>query len=632
MSKIIKLNQHLANLIAAGEVIERASSVVKELVENAIDARANTIAISLIDSGISEIIVSDDGEGMSPIEAKMSIEPHATSKIKSEEDLFKISTLGFRGEALPSIVSVSDFKLKTSTDGLKGYMFSVKGGQFVSEATIAHPKGTEITVRNLFFNTPARLQTLQSPSVELSYILDYVNKMALGNPHLIFKVINNGRTVLQTTGSDNALEVINNIYDVEVAKAMIPIFNSDGFFEITGLISNLSVSRSTKNHITIIVNGRAIRNNGIVNAVLNAYKNLLPIGRYPICLLNINIDYSLVDVNVHPAKLELRFTEEDRLFDLINQTITEELNNQRLIVNLDKVEKEEPYYDNWNYEEDYLDDNDHDDNDDDEYYVDLQDDDEDDDDEIILKEFDIAKAISLSNLASLRESEYHKESLLPPKEEEKIEQQQYTFTHENVISTGDDNKLPRMEYIGQLFGTYIIAQAENEFFLIDQHAAMERVMYEKILNELKKELNLSYEILLPIKLDFSLSEAVLINEKIDQIEELGIKIEFFGGGTYTLREVPIWVIKGYEKEYVEEIITHIIYNRKTQKHEFMDSLAKSLACKKSIKANQYVSSLEISYLLNDLAKCERPYTCPHGRPVIISYSKHQVEKWFKRVI
>lgn len=610
MSKIIKLNQHLANLIAAGEVIERASSVVKELVENAIDANATTIVVSLIDSGISEIIVSDDGDGMSPIEAKLSIEPHATSKIKSEEDLFKISSLGFRGEALPSIVSVSDFKLKTSTDGLKGYMFTVKGGQFVSEATIAHPKGTEIMVKNLFFNTPARLQTLQSPNVELSYILEYMNKMALGNPKLIFKVINNGRTLLQTTGSDNSLEVISNIYDIEVAKSMIPIFNNDGFFEITGLISNLATSRSTKNHITIIVNGRAIRNNGIVNSIMNAYKNLLPIGRYPICLINIKMDYSLVDVNVHPAKLELRFTEENRLFSLITKTITYTLNNEQLIVNLDKTEQlEDSIYDDWDYEEQINDDLDND-----------------------FDEINLSEEISINDLSSLRIShdDFKVDTL---EEEENIFQQHYTFTHENEISSEkDSSKLPRMEYIGQVFGTYLIAQSEETFYMIDQHAAMERVMYEKILNELKKDLKLSYEILLPIKLDFSVSEALLINDKMDQIEDLGVKVDYFGGGSYTLREVPIWVIKGYEKEYVEEIITHIIYNKKSQKHEFMDGLAKSLACKKSIKANQYVSSLEISYLLHDLAKCENPYTCPHGRPVIISYSKYEIEKWFKRVI
>lgn len=610
MSKIIKLNQHLTNLIAAGEVIERASSVVKELVENAIDANATSIVVSLIDSGISEIIVSDDGDGMSPFEAKISIEPHATSKIKSEEDLFKISTLGFRGEALPSIVSVSDFKLKTSSDGLQGYMFTVKGGQFISEATIAHPKGTEITVKNLFFNTPARLQTLQSPNVELSYILEYMNKMALGNPKLIFKVVNNGRILLQTTGSGNSLEVINNIYDIEVAKSMIPIFNSDGFFQITGLVSNLSSSRSTKNHITIIVNGRAIRNNGIVNAVMNAYKNLLPIGRYPICLINIKIDYSLVDVNVHPAKLELRFTEENRLFDLITQTIADILSNEQLIVNLDKpLIEEDSFYDDWDYEDQMTSEIDHD-------YSDIH----------------LAEKISLNDLVSFKENENdsNDENI---EEKETIIQQHYTFTHDNEISSDEDSsKLPRMEYIGQVFGTYLIAQSEETFYMIDQHAAMERVMYEKILNELKKDLKLSYEILLPIKLDFSVSEALLINDKMSQIEDLGVKIDYFGGGSYTLREVPIWVIKGYEKEYVEEIITHIIYNKKTQKHEFMDSLAKALACKKSIKANQYVSSLEISYLLHDLAKCNNPYTCPHGRPVIVSYSKYEIEKWFKRVV
>jgi len=606
MSQIIKLDQHITNLIAAGEVIERVSSVVKELVENSVDAGASKITISLIDSGITEITVSDNGIGMTPQEAKLSIERHATSKIKTEDDLYKIATLGFRGEALASIVAVSNFRMKTSTDGERGFMFTVRGGEFISEATIAHPKGTEITVRNLFFNTPARLQTLSSPNVELSYTLDYVSKMALGNPHIAFRVINNGKTILQTSGSGYPLETIHEIYGLTVSKAMIPIINNDGFFEISGFVSNLNISRASKNDLNIIVNGRAIRNQKVMNAIINAYKNLLPIGRYPICLLNIKVDYSLVDVNIHPAKLEIRFTEEERLYKLITETITSALDGSRLIVNLDNSQ-EDNEYDDWFYEESSNEENMGE----------------------IVETDEKEEIINIEELLTKVVDENNNDSFL----QEEVTIQKFSFVEEDeVVTINETQKLPRMDYIGQLFGTYILAQGDDYFYLIDQHAAMERIMYEKIINEFKKDYKLTYELLIPVNLEFSISEASLINEKLKEIADLGVKIEYFGAGSFILREVPTWVIRGAEKEYVEEMIVNIINNKKLEKYEFLDSLAKKLACKKSIKANEYISSLEVSYLLNDLAKCKQPYTCPHGRPVIVSYSKYEIEKWFKRVM
>ncbi|MDD3170989.1 MAG: DNA mismatch repair endonuclease MutL [Bacilli bacterium] len=612
MGNIIRLDQHTTNLIAAGEVIERASSVVKELVENSIDAKSSTINISLTDSGLKEIIVSDNGTGMDAVDAKLALEPHATSKISKPNDLFNITTLGFRGEALPSIVAVSNFKLKTCAEGTRGLMIVLKGGEIISEAVVAHPHGTEISVRNLFFNTPARLQNLKSESLELSYIIDYVNKMALANPDIAFKLTNNDKTILKTYGSGNLLEVISNIYGADIAKNMLEIEGRDGYFHISGFSSNISCSRSTRNSITIIVNGRVVRNNNIINAVCEAYKNLFTVGRYPIGVINIEVDTSLVDVNVHPAKLEVRFSNEEGLIKLIIETITNLLSKTDLSVDLGdqlknvfevevdtkpEIKKVASYIDDYN------------------------------------------KEIFTSKLPSKDDEEIDDDVLLkePLKEivKENYSQKQYTFTRfdeEEEKEQDNKSRLPKLDYIGQLFGTYLLTQGGEFFYLIDQHAANERVNYEKILKNLKNDDVTTYELLIPIKLVFTSNEAILIEDKLSEIRRLGITLEEFGGGTYTVREIPYWIRKGNEKEYVEEIIFQIINNRKQEKYQFLDSLAKSLACKKSVKANEYLGRDEVDYIINELSNCENPFTCPHGRPVIVKFSKYEIEKWFKRIV
>jgi DNA mismatch repair protein MutL len=619
MGIIFKLDQQTTNLIAAGEVIERAASVVKELVENSIDAGANNVKIKLVDSGLTEINVSDNGSGMDAVDAKMAIESHATSKIKDGNDLFRIQTLGFRGEALPSIVSVSNFNLKTSRDGVKGVMYSLRGGNFISEALISHSRGTEITVKNLFFNTPARLQNVQSQSVELSYVTDYVTKMALSKPNISFTLINNDREILKTYGNNELLEVIMASYGAEVAREMIDIFNDDGYFQIKGYASKLGISRSTRNHINMIVNGRIVKNNNLINAVVKGYNELMVTGRYPIVVLNITVDPGMIDVNVHPAKLEVRFSNEESLLKLISTTIEKSLKNANLIVNLDKQE------------------------------IDIEDT-KDEIDNIFNLEDDLFVQEVSKSLESIEKTDGFEEDLTESVEinkndivqetiqeevpAEKYDQQKYTFYENEFKYKGEEKKerLPKMSYIGQLHGTYILAQAEDEFYIIDQHAAAERVNYERILEELKKDDNIKYELLIPFKLDFTSAEAILINENLPSIKALGISLEDFGGGSFTIREVPIWIKRGKEQEYVEEIITQIINNKKKEKYEFLTNLAKSIACKKSIKGNEYHNTLEIEYLLEDLGNANNPYTCPHGRPVIVKFSKYEIEKWFKRVV
>lgn len=670
MGTIKILDEHLINLIAAGEVIERGASVVKELVENSIDAGATSISISLVDSGIKEITVLDNGHGMSDVEMKKAILPHATSKIKDETDLFSIRTLGFRGEALASIVAISNVKIKSATTNGKGFMMGLKAGAITSQAYIGHPRGTEIQVRDLFYNTPARLQNLKSINAELSYITDFVTKIAMANPEISFKLINNNNKIFQSYGNGNLLEVISSAYDVDVAKNMINICADNTLFKISGLISNISVTRASRNNMTIIVNGRVVRNNSILNAIIEGYKTLLTVGRYPICVLSIWVDYSLVDVNVHPTKSEVRFSEEQRLIELIKETISKSLLRNNLIVNNDskQILKNDPKNDNLNNPFDSITD---DCNDDDNYEEDAEED-------IYQEDFD--NISSQNDLIFEEKSPLFEENLKETLQENKIIdklvdekqnankpfQQSFDFVRNDIIDGVNDQgnnlsnsnllnsnnsninnnsntnnnsnidnkgieKLTELHYVGQLFGTYILAQNEDYFYMIDQHAANERINYEKIIEDLKKDNIVKYEILLPPTLHFNPSEYIMILDKMDIIESLGIELQDLGSGTFVVRMVPLWINQKDIKDYVEEIIIQVINEKKSTKEAFLDNLSKSLACKRSIKANEFLSATQISYLLEDLIKCSNPYTCPHGRPIIIKHSKYQVEKWFKRI-
>lgn len=609
MGKIIKLDQKITNLIAAGEVVTGPVSVVKELVENAIDAEAKHINVSLIEAGLKEIVVADDGTGMDAIDARRAVESHATSKIKESRDLFQIITLGFRGEALPSIAAVSHFKMKTSPDGVKGMMYSLKGGSFISEAMIAFPRGTEIAVKNLFFNMPARLQNLQSISTELSHTIDFLNKMALARPDIAFKLTNNERLLLQTFGTGRQLEVIQNIYDNDIAKNMNEIFANDGFFKIKGYIGNISVSKSTRGHITIIVNNRIIRNNKVISAVYEVYQGRLPGGRYPVCIINISVDPSLIDVNIHPQKAEVRFSNEEDLLELLKKTIDSTLNRIDLIVDKTLPVKDSfppPPTDNRSAKShiDYFSEDD--------FGVDRTSDGDD--------YFDLFK----------RENQE-----TPPATEtvaENRDQQEFSLIEGNEAAPAAADRLPKMYYIGQVFGTYVLAQNEEDFFLIDQHAAYERVNYEKYKKELQKPDHSSYELLIPLKINFTAAEAVVVREKMSEFAAVGLELEDFGGGTYTVRRVPAWLPKGKEHQFAEEIIFKIIEKKQSRKHELLDYLAVTLACKRSVKANEKLSKEEVEYLLSQLNRCENPFTCPHGRPVIIRFSRREIDKWFSRIL
>lgn len=582
---IKQLDKHLINLIKAGEVIEHCYSVVKELVENAIDAGAKNITITLENSGLKEIKVSDDGSGMSEQEAKLAILPHHTSKILEEADLYHIDTLGFRGEALPSIIAVSSFKMKTSDNGIQGLLLSLKGGELVSEALIAQKKGTEITVRSLFYNTPVRLQNLKNEYVELSYIADFVMKIAFARPDIAFKLINNDKLLLQTFGSGNLLEVINAIYGTEVAKNMLEIKGNSNLYQVSGYISNLNITRSSKGNMTFIVNGRSVKNNKLFNTVLDAYKGYLMIGKFPYVIINITSSSNLIDVNIHPSKIEVRFMEEKELEELIVSSIKKVLSKTNLTVSIDE---EEPI-------------------------------------ETITEE---PKKIDLETIKvkETEELEIEEQEAKIPVLKEEIEQYNLDFEElkEEIFSNFD--------YIGQLFNTYIILEDKNDFYLVDQHAAAERINYELILESLKEESHKKYELLVPINLQYSKRDYLLVLDHLDEIEHLGISLEEFGSNSFNIRVIPNWIFRGREKEFIDQIIDDIIHSKKTEREEFLDSLAINLACKKSIKASDRLSKEEVIALLKDLEQTQNPYTCPHGRPTIVKLNKYELEKMFKRVV
>ena len=585
MSKIIVMDEILANKIAAGEVVERCASVVKELVENSIDANSTDIKIELIDSGTTLIKVVDNGIGMDKNDAVLSFNRHATSKIKSEDDLYNINTLGFRGEALASIASVSNVLLKTSNEE-EGTLVNIKGGKIIKVESSDLRRGTIIEITELFYNTPARLKHMKSLYTELSSITEYVNKIALSHSDIRFTLINNGNVILKTDGTNNLLKTISNIYGIEVTKKMIEINGEDDDYEISGFISLPEVQRSNRNHLITLVNGRVVRNLELNKAINDGYQSYKPVDRYPIVVINISVDPSLIDVNIHPTKMDIKFSKQEELLILVKDMIKEKLKRQILIpeVNVDyeikdkKQEIEKPKY------------------------------------EEITLEFNRVN----------EESEYKKVEV---KEEnlEEIKQEQKEEIKEEY------HKLPILYPVGLVHGTYIIAQNELGMYLIDQHAAKERINYELFKEKLNNPTKDSINLLFPITKELSNNEFIIIKENFEFLNNMGFVIEEFGINSVIIKSHPIWLTKGFEEAQITKILELVIQNEKNfSLDKFNDHLAATLACKASIKANTNISIDEMKSLIDDLRCCNNPYNCPHGRPTMIFYSNYDLEKLFKR--
>ncbi|HIU39984.1 MAG TPA: DNA mismatch repair endonuclease MutL [Candidatus Aphodocola excrementigallinarum] len=595
MNKIKVMNDVLANKIAAGEVVEKCVSVVKELVENSVDAGSTEIKIEVVEAGTKLIKVVDNGSGMSKEDALLAFQRHATSKLYDEMGLFRISSLGFRGEALPSIAAVSKVELKTST-GKVGTKIIIDGGRLIKQEASDARKGTEIMVENLFYNTPARLKYLHSLYSELANICEYVNKMALSYPEIKFKLTSDDKVLLNTDGSGNLLKVIKEIYGSDVARRMrkISVFNDD--YDVDGFVSLPEVTRSTRTHMVTLVNKRVVRNAELNRAINDAYHTYKPETRYPIVVLNINTDPSLIDVNVHPAKLDIKFSNFEDLKELIKNGIKQVLGKALLIPKIEKKEVKKQ-----NVQEQQLN-------------LERQN---------VIENETIDYSLFDDDMYSVNEELQIEEK---KKEDEQEDKKFYNEEKKKVI-------MPEMYPIGLAKGTYIICHNELGIYLIDQHAAKERINYEGYKKAFGNPNESSIKMLVPLILDFPSNEFIIIKQNLDVLRNMHFDISEYGNNSFIVKEHPTWLKQGYEEESIKKILEVLISEEKNFSIEkFREKAAIMLSCKMAIKANMNISLKEMEALIDDLRRCENPYTCPHGRPTTIFFSNYELEKMFKRAM
>lgn len=602
MSKINIMSEDLANKIAAGEVVEKTMNVVKELVENSIDAQATIIKISLIDSGVKEIKVVDDGVGMDREDATLCFSRHATSKLHSLNDLFNISSLGFRGEALPSIASVSKVLLQTS-NGEVGTEVLINGGKLLQVGDSPIRKGTSITVSNLFYNTPVRLKYLRSLWTELANITDYVNKMALSYPNIKFVLVNNEKELLNTDGSGNLLKVINAIYGLATTKKMVLIEGKTDDFQIVGYMSYPEVSRSNRNSITILVNNRVVKNQEVIKTICEGYHTYIPEDRFPVFVINIIADPYLIDVNIHPTKMDVKFSKIDDLKNLIFTTIQKELQHMLLIpeidINTENVLKDisskkvpEVYYESPNDKN--------------------------------VEELKFAFSVNDENETYLKNRE----------ELNDVKKSDIGIKQDGDILVINKNvrAIKPIHPVGVVYNTYIIGENEDGMYIIDQHAAAERINYEKCYKALTNHSANTIDLLIPITIELPSNDYIILKEHFDILDRLNFKYEEFGINTLVIRSHPTW-LKDYNlNEAIRKIIDIIIHTEDFSARKFNERLSMTMACRMSIKAHDALTQDDMEYLLNTLITMDNPWTCPHGRPTIITYSKYDLEKLFKRSI
>lgn len=629
LGKIIQLDDVLSNKIAAGEVVERPASVVKELVENAIDAKSSVIEIEIEEAGLSKIRIIDNGSGIDEEDVPLAFERHATSKIKDENDLFRIKTLGFRGEALPSIASVSHLEMVTATDNHPGSKIVIDGGRVTTREKAPSRRGTDITISDLFYNTPARLKYMKTIHTELGNITDVVNRLALAHPEVSIRLRHNERMLLQTNGNGDVRQVLAAIYGVNIARNMIPIKASSLDFQLEGYISMPEITRASRNYISTMINGRFIKNYSLVKAIQEGYHTLLPIGRFPIVLLSIQMDPILVDVNVHPAKLEVRLSKEQELKQLVSETIKAAFKKKELIPSgFAPVKKQKIQAEQTIMQLDHLP----------EKIVNRP--------ETVKSErpptyqtnelpVDEVKEIVESNKPEFNneKSILTEEPVFPEVIEEKIEDydELYEFPVDQDISP-DSPRVPPLYPIGQMHGTYIFAQNDKGLYIIDQHAAQERIKYEYFrekVGRVEKELQ---DLLVPLTFEYSTDETIKIQENLHELEKVGVFLEPFGHNSFIIRSHPVWFPKGDEQEIIEDMIEQLLSMKKVDIKKLREEAAIMMSCKGSIKANHHLRNDEIQALLDSLRLSSDPFTCPHGRPIIIHYSVYEMEKMFKRVM
>ncbi|GEO68630.1 DNA mismatch repair endonuclease MutL [Levilactobacillus acidifarinae] len=659
MAKIHELASVLADQIAAGEVVERPASVVKELVENAIDAHSTQIDITVEEAGLKRISVVDDGDGIADDDTEMAFKRHATSKITDRRDLFKIKSLGFRGEALPSIASVADVTLTTSTGGV-GTMIHNVGGHIVAHEPAAARKGTDITVTDLFGNVPARLKYLKSPTTELSKITDIVNRIALSYPNIAFSLVHNGRELTRTSGRGDLQQVIAGIYGVQSARKMVAIAGENPDFKVTGYVSLPELTRASRQYISILLNGRYIHNYQLSKALVAGYGSKLMVGRYPLAVLAITMDPLLVDVNVHPTKQEVRISQEPELTQLIQKTVFDRLAQENLIPDvfndLPQTKTREPASD--------------------QLTMALND---------VSQKYQPTTAPPLthravtppvtapaSTAASVTTQPAEPLDATPagpaplstpvtsPVEPVMVQKEaeltlplvkQFDAKYRNegkVWALGAPapesaapaesaapqpapTRFPQLRYLGQVHGTYLLAEADDGLYLIDQHAAQERVNYEFYRQAIGEVSDDEQKLLVPIVLDYPTTDVLALNDHLDTLASVGLNLESFGPNSFIVHEHPTWFKAGQETDTVKEMVDWVLRDGKLTVAAFREKTAIMMSCKRAIKANHHLDDQQARALLVKLATAENPFNCPHGRPVLVHLTDQDLERLFKRI-
>ncbi|MCZ0717674.1 DNA mismatch repair endonuclease MutL [Aerococcus kribbianus] len=656
---IKELPIQVANQIAAGEVVERPASVVKELVENALDAGASEITIKVEEAGLSLISVTDDGRGMSCDDLNLAFKRHATSKIYRPEDLFRIRSLGFRGEALPSIASVSEVTIQSS-DGKTGRRLSLLAGEIVDQDQSALRKGTDIKVENLFFNTPARLKYIKSLKTELAHISDVVNRLAMSHPQVRFLYQHEEKILLETNGKGHVAEVLAGIYGYKQARDMIAISGEEVNFKVTGYISKPELTRASKNYMSLFVNGRYIKNYALNQAIIKGYGSKLMIGRYPIAAIYIELDPQLVDVNVHPTKQEVRISSEADLYQLIMKAVSEALTPIQRIPSIhtshkDEKGEEDRWQSRFSQEEDLeatrkgptrekfeqghldfssqakesfsLDQKPIESNKETHHmpqfltdYVQVDDSSNDD--------FQIHEDKVASLDQELAYLDTDKLLQIPSGHQEKIWD---TVKKTNQEQLDSSKHFPDLNYAGQIQGTYLACYNEDGMYLVDQHAAQERIKYEYYRESIVDYGQSMQSLLFPIVLDYTQAEKIVIDQLKEKLADMGVMLEEFGTSAYIVQKHPLWMGKKNIQSIMEDLIALAIEDPNASLKDYREATAIMMSCKRSIKANHYLDDNQARRLLADLSKCENPYNCPHGRPVLVHFSNYEIERLFKRI-
>ena len=600
MERVHVLDPVIQNKIAAGEVVERPSSIVKELVENSIDANSTSIEVFIEESGLKKIRVVDNGEGIDDRDSRLIFERHATSKIAEDYDLFEIRSMGFRGEALASIGAVSKATVESYRKERQSFKLEYNGGREVGYHEGKSRVGTVVTIEDLFFNTPARYKYIKSLRTEAGRIIDMMQRFSFNHPDIQFKLVFDGKVRFQTKGNGNLKEVIADVYGLNVARHSVKVEGTTPDYKLSGFVVRPEITRSNKNYINLSINSRIIKDFRLVASVVESYHTLLPKDKFPVVILNIDMDPKLVDVNVHPAKTEVRLSKLKELQQLIESTIKDALQSERLIPEMETREKKEKPVMTQNVFD----------------FAPRQ----------VIDDYDYtSNSDSYTKEFSLDESNDNKETYIEQTINDNV-------SHSNEsYDDYQDSKLPYLEIVGQVHGTYILMQNDSGMYLMDQHAAQERIKYEYFYENIQNS-DERVPLLLPYHFEFSYDDVIRIDEKLNDLKALGFNIEKTGMKQYTVTEYPSWILKDDPEGDIESVIDFISNTENFSVNKYREDMSIMMSCKQSIKANHYLDENQMRTLLDDLSKCKSPYTCPHGRPVIIKWSTYEIEKMFNRIM